>query len=82
MILSFSDKSSVYKNGGDQPHIWNVAEMIGEKDRDYLVLPENTFNSHPVNWRDGDFIVHLMGYGGLYRNRYMRYLLDKYSDQE
>jgi len=81
-IIIAGDKSSVYSFGGDQAMLIKRCKELGTENRDYLRLPESVFNSHPVNWKEGDMVMHLMGYGGSFREKYMRYLLDKYSKEE
>ena len=77
-ILSIDNKTSVHVNGGDQSIFGAYLNEYGREDVDYVILPEKTFNSHPINWTDGDVIMHLMGYGGPFRTKYMRYLYQKF----
>jgi hypothetical protein len=81
-ITMTGEKKWVYDAGGDQEYIIRAVIKNLENGRGYIILPDTVFNSHPVKWRDGDFLMHLMGYGGSFRDKYMKYLLDKYTDLE
>ncbi len=78
-IVITGDKTSIYSNGGDQAMFIKRCKELGSEKRDYIILPESFFNSHPVNWKDGDLVMHLMGYGKEYREKFMRYLINKFK---
>jgi hypothetical protein len=78
-IVITGDKSSIYSNGGDQAMFIKRCKELGSDKRDYIILPEAFFNSHPVNWKKGDLVMHLMGYGKEYREKFMRYLISKFE---
>lgn len=73
-ILCTNDVSNIYSSGGDQ-YVFN--KKIRELDlngNNSIILPSNLMNSHPLIHKDSDFLVHAMGYGLEYREKYLAYL--------
>jgi hypothetical protein len=76
-ILCKDDLSGIYTGGGDQYVFNKRLRDIDPNGDNSIILPPNLMNSHPIIHQDSDFLVHAMGYGSEYREKYLAYLYQK-----
>ena len=76
-ILCTQDLTTIYSSGGDQNIFNKKIREIDKDKKDSMILPSNLMNSHPKIWKEGDFVLHAMGYGSEYREKYLAYLYQK-----
>lgn len=81
-VMSLQNLNNIYAEGGDQL-MFNKAAIEMDPDGDnHAVLPARLMNCHPIIWKDGDFILHAMGYGSEYRENYLAHMYFKKKNQD
>jgi hypothetical protein len=67
------DKSSLYSSGGDQEVLCEILKKSDPQGFNRKIFPMSEFNTDPRFVQEDTFILHLMAYGPILKNIFMKY---------